>query len=55
MEMNNTIRLSMKCHTWNGLGGYDRLLAVNEVEMQAIVDYYTTATAEGKRWGDDYF
>lgn len=45
----------MKCYTWNGVGGYDCFLCVNEAEMRAIEDHYVTTDAVGKGWGDGYY
>ena len=45
----------MKCYTWDGLGGYDHFIGVDEAEMRAIVSYYATEKAEGKKLGGDFF
>ena len=45
----------MKCYTWDGLGGYDGLLCVNEKEVRAIISHYGTPDAAGKEWEEGYF
>ena len=42
----------MLCFTWNGPGGYDCFVRVNEKEMQAIVDHYGNPDAAAWGWGD---
>ena len=45
----------MRCCTWDGLGGYDYLLCVDEKEMQAIVEHFATPDAAGRQWGDEFY
>ena len=45
----------MQCFSWNGLGGYDRFLKVDESERQAIIGHYGTPEAAGWGWGDGFY
>ena len=42
----------MLCVSWNGPGGYDRFVRVDEREMQAIIDHYGNPDVAAWGWGD---
>ena len=42
----------MLCVSWNGLGGYNRFIRVDEKEMQTIVNHYNNPDAVAWGWGD---
>ena len=45
----------MKCYTWDGIGGYDRFLCVDENEVQEIINHYANPNAAGKKWVNGYY
>ena len=50
----------MYANKWNGVGGYDLIITLNEEEMRKVTDYYRVDWQEylsgrAKTWGGEYY